>query len=107
VLAVPDALLMGRWTDGAVLAVRHDSSRLPLVEQANRRLARVGVPVLGAVVNGVRPPPATATTTATTATASPPTPTPAPPTRTASRPPRAERRPLRFRTECRVLSAEC
>ena len=54
VLAVPDALLMGRWVDGAVLAVRHDSSRLPLVEQAHRRLARVGVPVLGAVVNGVR-----------------------------------------------------
>jgi capsular exopolysaccharide synthesis family protein len=54
VLAVPDALLMGRWVDGAVLAVRHDASRLPLVEQARRRLARVGVPVLGAVVNGVR-----------------------------------------------------
>jgi succinoglycan biosynthesis transport protein ExoP len=54
VLAVPDALLMGRWTDGAVMAVRHDASRLPLVEQANRRLARVGVPVLGVVINGVR-----------------------------------------------------
>ena len=54
VLAVPDALLLGRWTDGAVLAVRHDTSRFPLVERANRRLASVGVPVLGAVVNGVR-----------------------------------------------------
>jgi succinoglycan biosynthesis transport protein ExoP len=54
VLAVPDALLLGRATDGAVLAVRHDTSRLPLVEQAKGRLARVGVPVLGAVVNGVR-----------------------------------------------------
>ena len=54
VLAVPDALLLGRWTDGAVLAVRHDTSRFPLVERANSRLASVGVTVLGAVVNGCR-----------------------------------------------------
>jgi capsular exopolysaccharide synthesis family protein len=54
VLAVPDALLLGRWVDGAVLAVRHDTSRYPLVERANRRLASIGIPVLGAVVNGVR-----------------------------------------------------
>jgi succinoglycan biosynthesis transport protein ExoP len=52
VLAVPDALLLGRWTDGAILAVRHDTSRFPLVERANKRMATVGVPVLGAVVNG-------------------------------------------------------
>ncbi|MEO6811420.1 MAG: polysaccharide biosynthesis tyrosine autokinase [Isosphaeraceae bacterium] len=54
VLAVPDALLLGRWTDGAILTVRHDTSRYPLVERANRRLASIGIPVLGAVVNGVR-----------------------------------------------------
>ena len=54
VLAVPDALLLGRWTDGAVLAVRHETSRFPLVERANRRLAAIGIPVFGAVVNGVR-----------------------------------------------------
>lgn len=54
VLAVPDALLLGRWTDGAVLAVRHDTSRFPLVERANKRLASVGVNVLGAVINGCR-----------------------------------------------------
>ena len=54
VLPVPDALTIGRWTDGAVLAVRYDTSRFPLVEKANRRLATVGVPVIGAVVNGVR-----------------------------------------------------
>ena len=54
VLAVPDALLLGRWTDGAILAVRHDASRFPLVERANKRLASVGVAVLGAVVNGCR-----------------------------------------------------
>ena len=55
VLAVPDALILGRWVDGAVLAVRHDTSRFPLVERANRRLAAIGISVLGAVVNGVRP----------------------------------------------------
>ena len=54
VLAVPDALLLGRWADGTLLAVRHDTSRYPLVERAARRLASVGVTVLGAVVNGVR-----------------------------------------------------
>ena len=56
VLPVPDALTIGRWTDGAVLAVRYDMSRFSLVEKANRRLASVGVSVIGAVVNGVRIP---------------------------------------------------
>ena len=55
VLPVPDALLIGRWTDGAVVAVRHDSSRFPLVERAQKRLTSIGVPLIGAVVNGVRP----------------------------------------------------
>jgi capsular exopolysaccharide synthesis family protein len=54
VLPVPDALAIGRWTDGAVLAVRFDTSRLPLVERATRRLVHIGVPLIGAVVNGVR-----------------------------------------------------
>jgi succinoglycan biosynthesis transport protein ExoP len=54
VLPVPDALTIGRWTDGAVLAVRYDMSRFSLVERARRRLAHVNVPVIGAVVNGVR-----------------------------------------------------
>jgi capsular exopolysaccharide synthesis family protein len=54
VLSVSDALSIGRWTDGAVLAVRHGTSRFSLLDRANRRLVHVGVPVLGAVVNGVR-----------------------------------------------------
>ena len=54
VLPVPDALTIGRWVDGAILSVRSDTSRFPLVEQADHRLAGMGVPVLGAVVNGVR-----------------------------------------------------
>jgi capsular exopolysaccharide synthesis family protein len=54
VLSVPDALTIGRWTDGAVLAVRFDTSRFPLVDRATRRLNHIGVPLIGAVVNGVR-----------------------------------------------------
>ncbi len=54
VLPVADALIMGRWADGAVMAARYDASRLPLVERANRQLAVAGIPVLGVVVNGVR-----------------------------------------------------
>ena len=54
VLPVADALILGRWADGAIMAARFDASRLPLVERANRQLALAGIPVLGVVVNGVR-----------------------------------------------------
>jgi capsular exopolysaccharide synthesis family protein len=54
VLPVPDALQLGRWVDGAVLAARHDSSRSHLIERANQLLTSTGVPLLGVVVNGVR-----------------------------------------------------
>ncbi len=53
VLPVPDALTLGRFVDGAVLAARHDTSRLRLVEQAHRTLTLVGIPVFGVVVSGV------------------------------------------------------
>jgi Mrp family chromosome partitioning ATPase len=54
VLPVPDALLLGRWVNGIVLAVRYDASRFQLVQRAYKRLQQLHVPVLGAVVNGVR-----------------------------------------------------
>ena len=54
VLPVPDALILGRLADGAVLAARHDQSRFPAVERANGLLAGAGIPVLGVVVNGAR-----------------------------------------------------
>lgn len=54
VLPVPDALQLGRWADGAVLAVRHDNSRSHLVERANHLLDSARIPLLGVVVNGVR-----------------------------------------------------
>jgi polysaccharide biosynthesis transport protein len=54
VLPVPDGLILGRWTDGAVLASRYDVSRAPQVERARRQLANAGIPVLGTVINGMR-----------------------------------------------------
>jgi Mrp family chromosome partitioning ATPase len=54
VLPVPDALIIGRWVDGAVLAVRYDMSRFPQVERARRQLHGAGVAILGTVINGMR-----------------------------------------------------
>ena len=44
VLPVPDALILGRWADGAVIAVRYDISRFPQVERARRQLDNAGIP---------------------------------------------------------------
>jgi capsular exopolysaccharide synthesis family protein len=54
VLPVPDALVLGRWADGAVLAARYDISRFPQVERARRQLNSAGIAVLGTVINGMR-----------------------------------------------------
>ena len=54
VLPVPDALILGQWTDGAVLAARYDISRFPQVERARGQLDRAGIAVLGTVINGMR-----------------------------------------------------
>ncbi|MGE5754394.1 MAG: polysaccharide biosynthesis tyrosine autokinase [Planctomycetaceae bacterium] len=53
VLPVPDALTVGQWVDGALIAARNDTSRLSLVERASRSLASARIPVFGVVVNGV------------------------------------------------------
>ena len=54
VLPVPDALIMGRWADGAVLASRYDISRFSKVERARRQLDGAGIATLGTVINGMR-----------------------------------------------------
>jgi polysaccharide biosynthesis transport protein len=54
VLPVPDALILGRWADGAVIAARYDKSRFPQVERARRQLDNAGIAVLGTVINGMR-----------------------------------------------------
>jgi capsular exopolysaccharide synthesis family protein len=53
VLPVPDALILGRLTDGVVLAARNTASRSQLVDRTNKRLASAGIPVLGVVLSGV------------------------------------------------------
>ena len=52
VLPVPDALLIGQHADAVVLAVLRNFSRLPAVYEAQRRLASLDIPMLGAVVLG-------------------------------------------------------
>lgn len=52
VLPVPDALLLGEHVDVAVLSVMKDESRLPAVYDAQQRLERLGIQVLGTVVIG-------------------------------------------------------
>jgi capsular exopolysaccharide synthesis family protein len=54
VLPVPDALILGRWADGAVIAARYDISRFPHVERARRQLDNAGIAILGTVINGMR-----------------------------------------------------
>lgn len=54
VLPVPDAITLGRWSDGLILATRFDMSRLPLVTRARRRIASAGLVLAKVVVNGVR-----------------------------------------------------
>jgi succinoglycan biosynthesis transport protein ExoP len=54
VLPVADALVLGRWCDGALLAARFEVSRSPQVERARRQLDSAGIPVLGTVINGMR-----------------------------------------------------
>jgi capsular exopolysaccharide synthesis family protein len=54
VLPVADALWLGRWMDAVLLSVRPEMSQVPQVYQACERLAALNIPVLGAVVNGVR-----------------------------------------------------
>ena len=52
VLTSPDALLLGQHADSALLSVRRDVSQTPKVNAAVDRLSSVGIPLLGAVVNG-------------------------------------------------------
>jgi Mrp family chromosome partitioning ATPase len=54
VLPVPDALTIGQWVDGSLIAVRSDTSRFHFVGRASRLLASARIPLLGVVVNGVR-----------------------------------------------------
>ncbi len=53
VLATADTLLIAQHTDGVLLSVLCDVSRLPMVHLACERMAMLGVPTLGAVIGRV------------------------------------------------------
>jgi capsular exopolysaccharide synthesis family protein len=53
VLPVVDSLLIGVRVDGVILSVRPRMSQLPRLVEAYERLRGAGIPVLGAVLNGV------------------------------------------------------
>jgi capsular exopolysaccharide synthesis family protein len=53
VLQAADSLLIGLHVDAVILSLMRDLSRMPRVSTACQRLADLGIPVLGAVVNGM------------------------------------------------------
>jgi capsular exopolysaccharide synthesis family protein len=53
VLNLSDSLIMGQYTDGAILSVVRDFSRVPRIHEASEMLRSVGIRVLGSVLNGV------------------------------------------------------
>jgi capsular exopolysaccharide synthesis family protein len=55
VLAATDSLLVGQHVDGVILSLLRDQSQVPLVHGAVQRLTSLGIRVLGAVVNGLKP----------------------------------------------------
>lgn len=54
VLPVADALLIGQHVDGVLFSIMHDISQLPKVLVASEKLAQLNIPLVGAVVNGIR-----------------------------------------------------
>jgi len=51
VTVYPDAAILGRLVDGAVIVVRAESTKREVVDQAKAELDRAGIRVLGAVLN--------------------------------------------------------
>jgi succinoglycan biosynthesis transport protein ExoP len=54
VLPVADALLVGQHVDGVVFSIMQDVSQLPKLLIASEKLAQLNIPLVGAVVNGIR-----------------------------------------------------
>jgi capsular exopolysaccharide synthesis family protein len=54
VLPVADALLIGQHVDGVLFSIMQDVSQLPKVQTASEKLALLNIPLVGAVVNGIR-----------------------------------------------------
>jgi capsular exopolysaccharide synthesis family protein len=54
VLPVADALLIGQHVDGVLFSIMQDISQIPKVVLASEKLNQLNIPVLGAVVNGIK-----------------------------------------------------
>lgn len=52
VSVVTDAAVLGRFTDGAILIIRQKHAKIESAQLAKRNLEAVGVPIIGAVLNG-------------------------------------------------------
>ncbi len=55
ILPVADTLLVAQHVDGVVFSILQDVSQLPKVQDASDRLTHLNIPLLGAVVNGIKP----------------------------------------------------
>jgi len=55
ILPVADTLLVAQHVDGVVFSILQDVSQLPKVQLASERLTQLNIPLLGAVVNGIKP----------------------------------------------------
>lgn len=54
VLPVADALLIAQHVDGVVFSIMQDISQLPKVITASEKLTQLNIPLVGAVVNGIK-----------------------------------------------------
>jgi succinoglycan biosynthesis transport protein ExoP len=54
VLPVADALLIGQHVDGVLFSIMQDISQIPKVVLASEKLNQLNIPLLGAVVNGIK-----------------------------------------------------
>jgi len=54
VLPVADALLISQHVDGVLFSIMQDVSQLPKVQLASEKLTQLNIPLLGAVVNGIK-----------------------------------------------------
>lgn len=54
VLPVADSLLVGQHVDGVVISILQDISQLPKVMTVAEKLNQLNIPLLGAVVNGIK-----------------------------------------------------
>lgn len=53
-LDLPDAMVIGRHTDGIILSLMNEVSTLPKAQLACARLQSLNIPLIGAVLNGVK-----------------------------------------------------